>query len=207
MKKKNLSSYENTKVPDGSEFSIGIVVSEWNEKVTGALFEGAKKTLLKHGVSEENIHVRYVPGSFELTFGAKAVAEMFEVDAVIAIGCVVRGETPHFDFVSNAVATGLTALNAEHHNPFVFCVLTTDTMEQALARAGGEHGNKGVEAAITAIKMAVLRSEMIENILKAELEDDDDFYDDDDDDFDDDFDDDDDDFEEEDDEDDDVKKK
>ncbi len=149
----NLSSYNPETVPDASGMKIGIVVAEWNPAVTEALLEGACNTLEHNGVVAENILVTRVPGTFELTFGAREVAESTEVDAVIVLGCVVRGDTPHFDYVCQGVTMGVTRLNLLYGIPFVFGVLTTDTMQQALDRAGGMHGNKGDEAAITAIKM------------------------------------------------------
>lgn len=154
----DLSDYELDLIQDISKKRFGIVVSEWNEKITSALLSGAKETLLKHGVKEENIFVTYVPGSFELTYGSKYMAEgeYLNLDAVIALGCVIRGETPHFEYVCQGVTQGITLLNATHKIPFIFGVLTTDTEQQALDRAGGIYGNKGVEAAITAIKMALL---------------------------------------------------
>jgi len=161
-KNQNLSKYDPNKVPDATNLRIGIVVSEWNSEITEALREGAEKTLLKHGVDEKNIITRYVPGSFELTFGAKLFAENIEVDAVICLGCVVRGDTPHFDYVCQGVTQGITQLNATEEVPVIFGVLTTDDQQQALDRAGGKHGNKGDEAAVTAIKMAALRYEMEE---------------------------------------------
>lgn len=150
----NLSSYNPDLVPDASEMRFGIVVAEWNPNVTEALLEGAVNTLEKHGAKAENILVTRVPGTFELTFGAREVAESAEVDAVIVLGCVVRGDTPHFDYVCQGVTLGITKLNLLFTIPFIFGVLTTDTMQQSLDRAGGIHGNKGDEAAITAIKMA-----------------------------------------------------
>lgn len=150
---KNLSSYDASKVPSGEDMTIGIVVSEWNEKITYALLYGACKTLLKHGVKEENIIIDYVPGTFELVFGSKQLAASKSLDAVIAIGCVVRGDTPHFDYVCSAATQGLTDLNVSCDIPFIFGVLTTDNMQQAEDRAGGKHGNKGDECAVTAIKM------------------------------------------------------
>lgn len=149
----NLSSYDATKVPNGADMRIGIVVSEWNEEITGAMLEGACKTLLKHGVKQENILVDYVPGSFELVFGTKHMVENQEIDAVIAIGCVIRGETPHFDYVCQGVTQGIADMNIRYDIPFIFGLLTNDTMQQSLDRAGGVHGNKGDECAITAIKM------------------------------------------------------
>jgi 6,7-dimethyl-8-ribityllumazine synthase len=149
----NLSSYDPSKMPDGANMRIGIVVAEWNEEITFALRDGAVSTLLKNGVQSENIVVDYVPGSFELTYGAQAMAESHELDAVIILGCVVRGGTPHFDYVCSGVTQGITHLNTLYGIPFIFGLLTTDDMQQAIDRAGGIHGNKGDEAAVTAIKM------------------------------------------------------
>jgi 6,7-dimethyl-8-ribityllumazine synthase len=149
----NLSAYDPNKVPDGKDMKIGIVVSEWNDKVTGALLNGAYNTLIKHGVQQEHIIIDYVPGSFELVFGSRYLVEQKEVDAVIALGCVVRGDTPHFDYVCSGVTQGLSDLNRMYDIPFIFGLLTTDNMQQAFDRAGGIHGNKGDECAITAIKM------------------------------------------------------
>lgn len=149
----NLSSYDFDSVPDASEMNIGIVVAEWNKHITEKLLEGACNTLEKHGVKPQNILVKRVPGSFELTFGAKRLAESQELDAVIALGCVVKGDTPHFDYVCSGVTQGVTELNLMYDIPFIFGLLTTDTMQQAEDRAGGKYGNKGDEAAITAIKM------------------------------------------------------
>ena len=131
----NLSEYDFNSVPDGSEVTVGIVVAEWNKHIT------------------ENIFVKRVPGSFELTFGAKKMAETKEVDAVIVLGCVVRGDTPHFDYVCSGVTQGITELNLMYDIPFIFGLLTTDTMQQSEDRAGGKYGNKGDEAAVTALKM------------------------------------------------------
>ncbi len=149
----NLSDYNPDLVPDASEMRFGIVVSEWNANVTNALLQGAYDTLIQHGVKVENILVRHVPGSFELIYGSKRMIEHAEVDAVIALGSVVRGGTPHFDYVCQGTTSGIAKLNAEYDIPVIFGLLTTDDMEQATDRAGGKHGNKGTEAAITAIKM------------------------------------------------------
>ena len=149
----NLSEYDFNSVPDASEMNIGIVVAEWNKNITEKLLEGACNTLEKHGVKPENIVVKRVPGSFELTFGAKRLAETKELDAVIVLGCVVRGDTPHFDYVCSGVTQGITELNLMYDTPFIFGQLTTDTMQQSEDRAGGRYGNKGEEAAVTAIKM------------------------------------------------------
>ena len=149
----NLSAYDFDSVPDASDMTIGIVVSEWNTNITEKLLIGAINTLEIHGVNPENIITTRVPGSFELTFGAKRLAESKELNAIIILGCVVKGDTPHFDYVCSGVTQGITELNLMYDIPFIFGLLTTDTMEQSEDRAGGKYGNKGDEAAITAIKM------------------------------------------------------
>ena len=156
-KNKNLSSAEGSPIPNAKGFKFGIVYSEWNSEVTNALKEGAINTLLANGAKKENIIVRPVPGSFELTLGAQYMAEHTNVDAVICLGCVIQGETRHFDFICDAVAKGITDLNIKFDLPFIFGVLTPNTQKQAIERAGGKHGNKGDEAATTAIKMLGLR--------------------------------------------------
>jgi 6,7-dimethyl-8-ribityllumazine synthase len=143
-------------IPSAEKMKFGIVISEWNQNITGLLYQGAKETLIKHGAKEENINVIKVPGSFELTAGAKLLAQQTDVDAVICIGCVIKGETPHFDYICQGVSQGITNLNIKYEIPFIFCVLTTHNQLQALARAGGVYGNKGSESAITAIKMIEL---------------------------------------------------
>jgi 6,7-dimethyl-8-ribityllumazine synthase len=153
----NLSDYDINSVPDASGMRFGIVVSEWNNKITEALYTGAEKLLIKHGVKEEDIVKEYVPGTFELTYGAKILAEENELDSVIVLGCVIQGETRHFDFICQGVAKGITDLNLQLDIPIIFGVLTTDNMQQALDRAGGKHGNKGDEAAVTAIKMVAFK--------------------------------------------------
>ncbi|MCQ2960247.1 MAG: 6,7-dimethyl-8-ribityllumazine synthase [Bacteroidales bacterium] len=152
---KNLSEYNPDSVPNASELSVGIVVAEWNMDVNTKLLQGAVETLQKHGVSEKNIIVNYVPGSFELTYGARVMAENYDVDAVIVIGTVIQGETPHFTYICQSVSYGMTELNLSYDLPFIFGLLTVNTKEQAMDRAGGKYGNKGVEAAVTAIKMAL----------------------------------------------------
>jgi len=132
---------------------IGIVVSEWNDQVTDALLSGAVEILNSQGIKKNNLIVKYVPGSFELTLGAQYLANDKKVDAVICLGCVIQGETRHFDFICDAVANGITNVGLKFNKPVVFGVLTTNTLKQALDRAGGKHGNKGEEAAFTAIKM------------------------------------------------------
>ncbi len=157
---KNLSSYDAEKIPSAEGMRIGVVVREWNTEVTEALFSGVSETLLKFGAAESDIVRRNVPGSFELTLGAQLLAERNEFDAIICLGVVVQGETKHFDFICDAVAKGITDLNIKYNLPVIFGVLTPNTMQQALDRAGGIHGNKGDEAAITAIKMAALQKEL-----------------------------------------------
>lgn len=153
---KNLSDHDPATIPDGTSLSIGIVVSQWNEAITSKLLEGALSTLTDHGVKQENIHVEWVPGSFELTFGARILAENKKPDAVICIGCVIQGETRHFDFICQGVTSGITQLNLMYGIPFIYGVLTTDNLQQAKDRAGGRYGNKGDEAGVTALKMATL---------------------------------------------------
>lgn len=150
---KNLSEYSGKNISSMSERHFAIIVSEWNEDVTEALYHGAYSTLLQHGVPKENIIRKNVPGSFELTLGAQWMAEKENVDAVICLGCVIQGETKHFDFICDAVANGITNVGLKFNKPVIFGVLTPNTKKQALDRAGGKHGNKGDEAAITAIKM------------------------------------------------------
>jgi 6,7-dimethyl-8-ribityllumazine synthase len=156
----NLSEYNPDNVPDSSDMRFGIVVSDWNNEITSSLLEGALKTLRKHGTTDENIVVKHVPGSFELTLGAQFLAEYDDLDAVICLGCVIQGETPHFNYICQGVTQGITQLNLEYNIPFVFGVLTTSDLLQAKERSGGRHGNKGDEAAVTAIKMASLQREM-----------------------------------------------
>ncbi len=153
----NLSAYNPDDVPSAQGMRFAIVVSEWNPDVTQALMQGARETLIRQGANPNHIKVDYVPGSFELTAGARMVAEAGTFDAVICIGCVIRGDTPHFDYICQGVTAGITQLNVKYDIPFVFGVLTTDNQQQALDRAGGVHGNKGDEAAVTAIKMVALR--------------------------------------------------
>ncbi|OIQ38253.1 MAG: 6,7-dimethyl-8-ribityllumazine synthase [Bacteroidetes bacterium MedPE-SWsnd-G1] len=152
----NLSTYDKSTIPNAKDLRFGIVVSEWNDNITEGLFNGAKETLLENNVSEDNIVRMDVPGSFELIFGCKKMLQTGKVDAVIAIGCVIQGETKHFDFVCEGVTQGIKDLNLQFDVPTIFCVLTDNTMQQSIDRSGGKHGNKGTEAAVTAIKMAVL---------------------------------------------------
>jgi len=156
----NLSTYDPESVPDASEMRFGIVISDWNREVTWSLLDGAIRTLTTHGAKDKNIIVRHVPGSFELTLGAQFLAEYDDLDAVICLGCVIQGETPHFIYICQGVTQGITQLNLDYNIPFIFGVLTTNTQQQAVDRAGGKLGNKGDEAAVTAIKMAALQREI-----------------------------------------------
>ena len=161
MKKTNLSEHDAAAVPSGKNFRIGVVVAEWNSEITMAMAEGAVDTLRQYEVSEENIRVIHVPGSYELTTGADLMLRAdSSLDAVICIGCVIQGETRHFDFICEAVSQGLTNVSIKHEKPVIFSLLTTNNFEQAKNRAGGAHGNKGVEGAVTALKMAALRREL-----------------------------------------------
>lgn len=161
MKKTNLSDYDPTAVPDGGNYKIGVIAAEWNPEVTDALLKGAVDTLREHGVAEENILVRRVPGTFELSSAADMMLQYAGVDAVICIGCVIQGETRHFEFICQAVSQGITNVGLKHRRPAIFSVLTCDTMQQALDRAGGRHGNKGVEGAVTALKMLAFRESIL----------------------------------------------
>lgn len=153
---KNLSDHDPDDIPDGSSMKVGIAVSQWNEEITSSLLEGALSTLEKHGVIKENIRVLTVPGSFELPYGARIVAEQFNPDVVICLGCVIQGGTSHFDYICQGVTRGITELNLDYDIPFIFGVLTTKNLQQARDRSGGKYGNKGDEAAVTALKMAAL---------------------------------------------------
>ena len=157
---KNLSDYDSKTIPDAEDMKFGIVVSEWNTEITESLFNGAYNTLLKNGAKEKNIIKKYVPGSFELTLGAQLLTEHTDVDAVICLGCIIQGETRHFDFICEGVANGITQLNIKYSKPIIFGVLTTNDQQQAIDRAGGKYGNKGDEAAIAAIKMIALKNSL-----------------------------------------------
>ena len=153
----NLSAYDKATIPNAKTLRFGIVVSEWNNDITENLFQGAHQTLIDNGALAENITCLNVPGSYELIYGCKHLIKKNEFDAVIAIGCVIQGETKHFDFVCDAVSHGIKDLNLHYNIPTIFCVLTDNTKQQSIDRSGGKLGNKGVECAIAAIKMATLR--------------------------------------------------
>ena len=158
---KNLSVFSTENLPDLQNTSFAILVAEWNDEVTGLLYEGAYQTLLRYGASTDCIRRFNVPGSYELSFGAQLAAQRPDIDAVIAIGCVIQGETKHNDYINHAVAQGLTNVSLKYNKPVVFGVLTPNSQEQALERAGGKYGNKGDEAAITAIKMLALQRSLL----------------------------------------------
>jgi len=158
---KNLSAYGKNEIPNGADFKIGIVVSEWNSDITSNLLNGAKQTLLDAGVDEDNIVVKNVPGAFELPLGCQLLLESDEeIDGVIAIGCVIQGDTKHFDFVCNGATQGIMHVNLEYNTPVSFCLLTDNTKQQSIDRSGGKHGNKGVECAVACLKMVALQNSL-----------------------------------------------
>jgi 6,7-dimethyl-8-ribityllumazine synthase len=154
----NLSEYDESTIPDASTYHFGIVVADWNAHITHALYQGCYDTLMKHGAKEAQIHTMQVPGAFELPAGARMLNGQHKIDAVICLGCVIKGETSHNEYINHAVANGLVNLSLATGKPFIFGVLTPNDEQQALDRAGGQYGNKGVEAAVTAIRMAALRN-------------------------------------------------
>ena len=153
---KNLSDFSHIQVGNAAELKFAIIVSQWNSQITGALLNGAYKGLLDNGAKEENIELIEVPGSYELIAGSDIALRNKDIDAAITLGCVIQGETRHFDFICQAVASGLSQVGIKYNKPVIFGVLTTDNLEQAIDRSGGKHGNKGEEAAITAIQMALI---------------------------------------------------
>lgn len=159
---KNLSHYKPEAIPSGAAMNIAIVVSEWNENITGNLLKGAEQTLIDNGVLPANIHVRWVPGSYELALAAQFFLEHSAVDAVICLGSIIQGETKHFDFVCHGTSNGIMNVGLKYNKPVIFGVLTDDNMQQSIDRSGGKHGNKGVECAIAAIKMVALKKELVQ---------------------------------------------
>lgn len=158
---KNLSDYNKEEIPNGAGFRIGIVVSEWNDEITFRLLEGAKNALLENGVKPADIVVKYVPGAFELPLGCQFLLRSGdEFDGLVAIGCVIQGETRHFDFVCQGATDGILRVSLDHNTPVSFCLLTDNTKQQSIDRAGGKHGNKGVECAIACLKMVALKREI-----------------------------------------------
>jgi len=159
-KKTNLSELREVKLKELDNIKIGIVTAKWNEKITSALTKDCKQTLLEYGITVENIIKITVPGSFELPMGAKLLLSREKLDAVICLGCVIQGETPHNEYINQSVAHGLMNLSLASGKPCIFGVLTPRNMEQAQERAGGKHGNKGVEAALTALEMIELEQRL-----------------------------------------------
>lgn len=159
---RNLSEYNKDTLPNGADFRIGIVVSEWHDSITLNLLKGAKETLLANGVKEENIIIRFVPGAFELPLAAQWLCEYSKVDGAIAIGVVIQGETKHFDFVCDGTTQGIKDVNLKFSTPITFCLLTDNTMQQSIDRSGGIHGNKGIECAVACLKMVELKKELTE---------------------------------------------
>ncbi len=150
---RNLSDYNKELVPNGADYKIGIVVSEWNDSITLNLLKGAKQALTENGVKPENIFVQFVTGAFELPLGSQYFCETGEVDGVVAIGVVIQGETRHFDFVCSGTTQGIMDVMLKYNTPVAFCLLTDNTLQQSIDRSGGKHGNKGIEAAIACLKM------------------------------------------------------
>jgi len=159
-KKKNLSTFNHEEIPSGDDMSIGIVVSRWNPEITGALLAGCKETLIQNGVKEDNLTVIHVPGTYELSSGASLLFQKRNLDGVVCLGCVVKGDTRHDEYINSAVAHCLTNISLAVNKPVIFGVLTTENMQQAIDRAGGKHGNKGVEAANTVLSMIHLYKTM-----------------------------------------------
>jgi len=154
---KSLSDFSHIEIPSAQPFRFGIIVAQWNPEITEPLYRGAYEMLKKYNALEENIITIQVPGSFELTSGADLLLAFKQVNAVICLGCVIQGETRHFEFICNSVANGIAQVSIKHNKPVIFGVLTTDNLQQAQDRAGGKHGNKGEEAAVTAIQMAEIK--------------------------------------------------
>ena len=154
---RNLSEYNKEFIPNGADFKVGIVVSEWNDSITLNLLKGAKEALLDNGVKEKNILIRFVPGAFELPLGAQYMCEFTDVDGVVAIGVVIQGETKHFDFVCDGATQGIKDINLKYNIPVAFCLLTDNNIQQSIDRSGGKHGHKGVECAIACMKMIDLK--------------------------------------------------
>jgi 6,7-dimethyl-8-ribityllumazine synthase len=164
---KNLSAYDENNMPSAEEMSFGVIVADWNEEITHALYEGCYDTLIKHGAKPENIHTVQVPGTFELPTGARMLSQSNStIDGFICLGCVIKGETSHNEYINHAVAHGLVNMSVMSGKPYIFGVLTPNDQQQALDRAGGKYGNKGVEAATTAIRMVGLRKQLLEREKK-----------------------------------------
>jgi 6,7-dimethyl-8-ribityllumazine synthase len=156
---RDLSQYNKDEVPNGADFKIGIVVSEWNDQITFNLLKGAEEALLSNGVKKENISISFVPGAFELPLGAQFMCAQADIDGVVVIGTVIQGETRHFDFVCQGATQGIMDVMLSSGKPVSFCLLTDNTIQQSIDRSGGKHGNKGIECAIACLKMIALKKE------------------------------------------------
>lgn len=154
---KNLSKYDKKNILNGADYKIGIVVSEWNEAITSSLMNGAIDTFKENGVTEKNMSIASVPGAFELPMGAQTLLESQKLDGVITIGTVIQGETKHFDYVCSGATQGIMSVMLKYNTPISFCVLTDNNMQQSIDRAGGKHGNKGIECAVSLLKMIQLQ--------------------------------------------------
>ena len=157
---KNLSDYDKKNISNGADYKIGIVVSEWNEAITSKLMEGAINTFKENGVTDQNLLIKSVPGAFELPLGAQSLLEFNKLDGVIAIGTVIQGETKHFDYVCSGASQGIMTVMLNYNTPISFCVLTDNTMQQSIDRSGGKHGNKGIECAVSLLKMIELQKSL-----------------------------------------------
>jgi 6,7-dimethyl-8-ribityllumazine synthase len=157
---RNLSEYNKDLIPSGADFKIGIVVSEWNDQITFNLLAGAVQALKENGVEEKNIQIEYVPGAFELPLAAQFLAEYTKPDGIIAIGCVIQGETKHFDFVCDGATQGIKDVTLQYNLPVSFCLLTDNNVQQSIDRSGGKHGNKGIECAVACLKMIALKKKL-----------------------------------------------
>lgn len=156
---KNLSEYSASDMPDATGWRVGIAVADWNPEITTALLRACHDTLTQSGVAEADIHIVRVPGSYELPLGARILDGRHSLDAIVCLGCVIKGETTHNEYINQSVANGLMQLSILRNKPFVFGLLTPNSIDQAQDRAGGKHGNKGVEAAVTALRMIALQKE------------------------------------------------
>ncbi len=157
---KNLSDYDKKNISNGADYKIGIVVSEWNEAITSKLMEGAINTFKENGVTDQNLLIKSVPGAFELPLGAQSLLEFNKLDGVITIGTVIQGETKHFDYVCSGASQGIMTVMLNYNTPISFCVLTDNTMQQSIDRSGGKHGNKGIECAVSLLKMIELQKSL-----------------------------------------------
>lgn len=158
---KNLSHYDETTIPNASPYTFAIICSEWHKDITFNLKKGAKSTLIKHGALEKNILEYFVPGAYELCSASNLLLnKRKDIDSLICIASIIQGETRHFEFICQAVSQGIKDISIKHNVPIIFCVLTDNTKQQAIDRSGGKYGNKGVDAAIAAIKMAKFKNSL-----------------------------------------------